>query len=216
MIIAKILPPAATGNRSGTVADTAQKKKIYRAKIRAASEKSTRRPSAETRPPENQTNSAVTGSSPKKFQAAKPSYTSEAAANQRESKSSTPRPGAEAELNAKVIKPLKKTPPLPRAAPDEKSVIRKDNAPKKPAGAAAKKPTRTQPKITYDRIEDSKLKLQALAWSDDDARRMAVINGRIVREGESVDGYQVMQIREEDVVVNDGGKSWRLEFGLQQ
>lgn len=216
MIIAKLLPPAATGNGSDTVADTPQKKKISPAKIRAASEKSARRPSAETRPPKNQKNSAVTGSITKKFQAAKPSYTSEAAAKQRESKSSTPKSGAEAELNAKVIKPLKKTPPLPRAAPDQKSVIRKDNAPNEPAGAAAKKPTRTQPKITYDRIEDSKLKLQALAWSDDDARRMAVINGRIVREGESVDGYQVMQIREEDVVVNDGGKSWRLEFGLQQ
>ena len=82
--------------------------------------------------------------------------------------------------------------------------------------AAAKQPTATRPNVTYDRIEDAKLKLQALAWSDDDARRMAVINGRIVREGQSVDGYQVMQIREEDVVVNDGGKSWRLEFGLQQ
>ena len=216
IIIAKLLPPAATEDGSGTVADTSQKKKISQTKIRAESEKSARRPSAETRPPKNQKDSAVTDSIAKKFQAAKPSYTSEAAANQRESISSTPRPVAEAELKAKVIKPLKKTPPLPRTSPDQQSVIRKDNAPNEPAGAAAKKPTRTQPKITYDRIEDSKLKLQALAWSDDDARRMAVINGRIVREGESVDGYQVVRIREEDVVVNDGGKSWRLEFGLQQ
>jgi len=45
---------------------------------------------------------------------------------------------------------------------------------------------------------------------------MAVINGRIVHEGESVDGYQVVKIREEDVILNQGGKSWRLEFGLQQ
>ena len=45
---------------------------------------------------------------------------------------------------------------------------------------------------------------------------MVVINGRIVHEGESVDGYQVLKIRREDVVVDQGGKSWRLEFGLQQ
>lgn len=70
--------------------------------------------------------------------------------------------------------------------------------------------------MTYDRIDDSRLKLQALAWSDDAARRIAVINGRIVHEGESVDGYQVIKIRQEDVVVNEGGKSWRLEFGLHQ
>jgi hypothetical protein len=45
---------------------------------------------------------------------------------------------------------------------------------------------------------------------------MAVINGRIVREGESADGYQINQIRQEDVVVSDGRQSWSLEFGLQQ
>ena len=44
---------------------------------------------------------------------------------------------------------------------------------------------------------------------------MAVINSRIVREGGSVDGYQVTQIRRQDVVVSDGKKSWRLEFGLK-
>lgn len=47
-------------------------------------------------------------------------------------------------------------------------------------------------------------------------RWVAVINGRIVHEGESVDSNQVINIREEDVVVNRGGKSWRLEFRLQQ
>jgi type II secretory pathway component PulC len=70
--------------------------------------------------------------------------------------------------------------------------------------------------MTYERIDDSKLKLQALAWSEDAARRMAVINDQIVHEGESVEDYQVIKIREEDVVIKGGGKSWRLEFGLQQ
>jgi hypothetical protein len=45
---------------------------------------------------------------------------------------------------------------------------------------------------------------------------MAVINGRIVHEGDSVDGYQVLKIRQEDVIVSENGKSWRLAFGLQQ
>ena len=45
---------------------------------------------------------------------------------------------------------------------------------------------------------------------------MAVINDRIIHEGESVDGLQVIKIRKEDVIVNNGGKTWRLEFGLQQ
>ena len=84
-----------------------------------------------------------------------------------------------------------------------------------PAAATNKTPE-TKPVGTYDRIEDSKLKLQALVWSDEVSKRMVVINGRIVREGESVDGYRVIEIHEEDVVVNQNGQSWRLEFGLHQ
>ena len=65
-------------------------------------------------------------------------------------------------------------------------------------------------------IHDSKLKLQAIAWSDDAARRMAVINNHIVREGETVDGFSITSIRRDDVIVNDGSSSWRLEFSLKQ
>jgi len=65
-----------------------------------------------------------------------------------------------------------------------------------------------------DRFSGNKLKLQAIAWSQDPAGRLAVINNRILREGESVDGYDLTQIRKDDVVLNEGGKSWRLEFGL--
>ena len=68
---------------------------------------------------------------------------------------------------------------------------------------------------SYRRLDESKLKLQAIAWSKIAAQRIAVINGRIVREGESVDGFVVNQIRQEDVVVNDGSASWQLEFGLK-
>jgi hypothetical protein len=65
-------------------------------------------------------------------------------------------------------------------------------------------------------ITDSKLKLQAIAWSDDATRRMAVINNQIVREGGMVDGFSVIKIRKDDVIVNDGSASWRLEFSLKK
>ena len=68
---------------------------------------------------------------------------------------------------------------------------------------------------SYRRLDDSKLKLQAIAWSNDVAQRIAVINGHIVREGESVEGFSVNQIRQDDIIVNDGTESWRLEFGLK-
>jgi hypothetical protein len=55
----------------------------------------------------------------------------------------------------------------------------------------------------------------AIAWADDPARRLAVVNGHIVREGESVDGYSVTQIRKDDIIVNDGSRSWRVELNLK-
>lgn len=68
---------------------------------------------------------------------------------------------------------------------------------------------------SYPRLDNAKLKLQAIAWSNVAAERIAVINDRIVREGESVEGYSINQIRQEDVVVNDGARLWQLEFGLR-
>ena len=67
----------------------------------------------------------------------------------------------------------------------------------------------------YQRLDDDKLKLQAIAWSHEAAQRIAVINGHVVREGETVEGFSVNQIRQEDVIVNDGTESWQLEFSLK-
>ena len=65
-------------------------------------------------------------------------------------------------------------------------------------------------------LDSSQLKLQAIAWSEDISRRMAVINNRIVREGETVDGFSITKIRQDDVIVTDGSASWKLEFSLKQ
>ena len=81
-----------------------------------------------------------------------------------------------------------------------------------PAIAPAKKSRAVR---SYQRLENSKLKLQAIAWSNAAAQRIAVINDRIVREGESVEGFSINQIRQEDVIVNDGTQSWQLEFRLR-
>ena len=101
--------------------------------------------------------------------------------------------------------------PTPKAADPKKTVATRSVPSGKPA-TQTKQPDRTR---TYDRLDDAKFKLQALAWFSDASKRMAVINSHIVREGGSVDGYQVTQIRQQDVVVSDGNKSWRVEFGLK-
>ncbi len=84
-----------------------------------------------------------------------------------------------------------------------------------PAPTKRSRAPAAQAKRSYQRLDDAKLKLQAIAWSSDAAQRMAVINNRIVREGESVEGFSINQIRQEDVIVNDGNQTWQLEFGLR-
>jgi hypothetical protein len=100
------------------------------------------------------------------------------------------------------------------AADSQNAVQRK---PLQPAGAQAQKTPAvpTQAVQSYRRLDDDRIKLQAIAWSKVAAQRIAVINGHVVREGESVEGFSVNQIRQEDVIVSDGTESWQLEFRLK-
>ena len=64
-------------------------------------------------------------------------------------------------------------------------------------------------------LEDSNLKLMAIAWSDDPKSRIAVINDRIVREGDAVDGMVISRINEEDVILRKEDDTWKLLFRLK-
>jgi len=108
------------------------------------------------------------------------------------------------------IKAKSNTSRLP-AAISEKSV----QSDTRPEVAAPTKKSPSRDAGTYQRLDDSKLDLQAIAWSKEASQRLAVINGHIVREGESVEGFLVNQIRQENVVLNDGTTTWQLEFGLK-
>jgi hypothetical protein len=90
-------------------------------------------------------------------------------------------------------------------------------SPLQPPAESTEKTQPMPPKVprSYRRLDDDKLKLQAIAWSNEATQRIAVINGHVVREGESVEGFSVNQIRQENVIVNDGAESWQLEFSLK-
>jgi hypothetical protein len=62
------------------------------------------------------------------------------------------------------------------------------------------------------KIENSGLKIQAIAWFKDSQKRIAVINGRILREGENINGYCVVRIGQEDVIVRQGEEEFKLIF----
>ena len=222
LIIAKIRSVVASYAPAAGKKPDANRNHVYRAKIpRATTKPLSKQPSvsrrSETRPkkaaPGSRNTSRQVGSkSDKKRMVSTPSPSRKSAVDR------TPPAAAGKQLQ----RPRKKGLPAPNLKPTPKTSAAKATrspakATRSPAKAtSAPKPSRIPSSENYDRISGSNLKLQALAWSEEAERRMAVINGSIVHEGESVDGYLVLKIRAEDVVLRKGGKSWRLEFGLQQ
>ena len=150
-------------------------------------------------------------------------------ASSRTLKSRPAAPPGKSQTRARTIKkprPANRKIPLKnrtkRPQPNQPSGSRRTPAPAKAKQPPTSKPSpqkavgrQTAGLDALNTINDSKLKLQAIAWSDDTTRRMAVINNQIVREGGAVDGYSVTNIRKDDVIVNDGNTSWRLEFSLK-
>ena len=79
---------------------------------------------------------------------------------------------------------------------------------------------RTKPKparsaIPFKSAGGSGLKLQAIAWSSDSKERIAVVNGRILREGSSIEGTLIIRIDKNDVSFQKGGEQWKQKFGPQ-
>lgn len=56
------------------------------------------------------------------------------------------------------------------------------------------------------------LQLQAVAWSERPEQRVAVIGNRVVKEGDFVVGYVVVQINQDDIVVRKQGVMNRILF----
>ena len=64
------------------------------------------------------------------------------------------------------------------------------------------------------RSNQTNIELQAIAWSNDPKSRLAVINGSILREGESIDNVIVMHIGKDAVVFKKGEDGWKQMFGF--
>ena len=68
--------------------------------------------------------------------------------------------------------------------------------------------------IPVKQTGESKLELQAIAWSSDPKNRLAVVNGRVVREGESIDSVHIMHIGKDEVIFKKGSEEWKQLFGF--
>ena len=211
-IVAKKLPPGVLEKQKANTASILEKSNIYKAKIPTSAATMTESPTKTAKLSKNQMNSTSPAGNVKKKAADAPSIMPNVTIDPQNSEPTAAVRNPHPEAAAAPKGPLQKRPALKATAASQKTIAGKSVPSGKPA-SQAKKPVTTR---KYDRMDDNKLELQALAWFSDASKRMAVINSHIVREGGSVDGYQVTQIRRQDVVVNDGRKSWRLVFGLKQ
>lgn len=64
-------------------------------------------------------------------------------------------------------------------------------------------------------IMDSPFELQALVWSKIPEERMVVIDGRIMKEGDSAENIKITSISEKFVVIEKSGELWKIKFGLR-
>ena len=68
--------------------------------------------------------------------------------------------------------------------------------------------------MNVKRSNQTNIELQAIAWSNDPKSRLAVINGRILRERESIDNVIVMHIGRDEVIFKKGLEEWTQMFGF--
>ena len=126
----------------------------------------------------------------------------------------TDAPPQTAKIEAVALKPLnfseKKGPtPLlsPQANPGLKAVEKPmQSAIKREAPLVAKRPTSAK------RTDRSRFRLQAIVWSNIAKSRFAVINGHIVRQGESIKGMSVTQISRDYVALQSDEEEWKLRL----
>ncbi len=78
-----------------------------------------------------------------------------------------------------------------------------------------KKPKSTRSALPFKSAGGSGLKLQAIAWSSDSKESIAVVNGRILREGSNIEGTLIIKIDKNDVSFQKGSEQWRQKFGPQ-
>ena len=59
---------------------------------------------------------------------------------------------------------------------------------------------------------DAGLTLQAVTWSAQAGKRLAVVSGQILRAGDDIDGYRIQEITPDAAILCRSGQCYRLAF----
>jgi len=131
------------------------------------------------------------------------------------------------EKNVKKPESIRKTAPVFSSKPPENAdvlVTREFSKPERLREETMVDPPVEKPveKTTIDRFaslpvkqsNETKIELQAIAWSSNPKNRLTVINGLILREGESIDNAIVMHIGKDEIILRKEGVQWKQLFGF--
>lgn len=125
-----------------------------------------------------------------------------------------PRKKAPALVAKTRIKPERLLTPHEEKAPIPDSTRKKTATKKNIKKYEPNTSTKRSAAIPVKQDSESRLRLQAIAWSSDPKDRMVVINDRIIREGESVEGVFVTHIGKDEVIFRKGSEEWKQMFRL--
>jgi hypothetical protein len=81
-----------------------------------------------------------------------------------------------------------------------------------PADVSPEEPVKKNEPLQIERLEGVSFKIQAISWSETPEQSLAVVNSQVLREGDTIEGYHIRQINPDDIILNRGGKAYRLDF----
>ncbi|MBS3732120.1 MAG: hypothetical protein KGY42_04365, partial [Desulfobacterales bacterium] len=122
-----------------------------------------------------------------------------------------PQPQVRQEQSGKKARQPTEKPPVTGGSQTRSAPDKTETPQKSVSNGSAQPDTAPEPEV----MEDGPLSLQAISWADAPENRIAVINGKICRQKERIDGYRIQTINPDDVRVTDGEKTWRLSFGIR-
>jgi general secretion pathway protein B len=107
--------------------------------------------------------------------------------------------------------------PLPAPEPAAPAVAREKPSPQHPAATAADRQAAPAavPEPDIPPLNDPGIRLQAITWSKAPGKRLVVINNRILRQGDTVSGYRIDTVNQDDVVLSSGGEKWKVLFRIK-
>ncbi len=114
-----------------------------------------------------------------------------------------------------------KTPDKPKKTPGEKPSFNTEETSHPsmeiddPVKNSKKPLTPDTPNRQITILKNNELKIQAISWAQKPENRIAVIDNRVLRQGDAVQGYRLVEIEKDSVILQDSDKDYRLEFNYR-